>query len=244
MHGEAELKKFMEGLNNFLPNLFTYESSKKRVAFLDLNISLENGSVTTDLHTKRTNSNQYLHSSSSHPDHIKNSIIYSQTLRLSNICKYEEDFDKYVLNMKSWFLERGYSKQIIDSQMRKVKFGQRLVAGNKQAGFGVPFVLTYHPKLKKFIKIMKKLEHLLYHDESVKGVFTPPPVVSYRSARKLSSYLVRAKEKMLLEKPLWQFEETDNIEETNTFTSTVTGDSFKINHHLCYNDKCLINVLT
>ena len=52
-HGEAELKKFMEGLNNFLPNLqFTYESSKKRVAFLDLNVSLENGSVTTDLHTE------------------------------------------------------------------------------------------------------------------------------------------------------------------------------------------------
>ena len=33
-HGEAELKKFMEGLNNFLPNLqFTYESSKKEVHF-------------------------------------------------------------------------------------------------------------------------------------------------------------------------------------------------------------------
>ena len=48
-HGEAEFKKFMEGLKNFLPNLkFTYESSKKRVAFLDLNDSLENGSVTTD----------------------------------------------------------------------------------------------------------------------------------------------------------------------------------------------------
>ena len=54
-HGEAELKTFVEGLNNFLPNLkFTYESSKKRVAFLDLNVSLENGSVTTDLHTKST----------------------------------------------------------------------------------------------------------------------------------------------------------------------------------------------
>ena len=45
-------------------------------------------------------------------DHIKSSIIYSQTLRLSNICTYEENFDKYVLNMKSWFLERGYLKQI------------------------------------------------------------------------------------------------------------------------------------
>ena len=86
-------------------------------------------------------------------------------MRLSNVCAYEEDFDKHVLNMKSWLLERGYSKQMIDSQMGKVKFGQRLKAGSKQAGFGVPFVITYHPKLKK---IMKKLEHLLYQDESVK----------------------------------------------------------------------------
>ena len=38
---------------------------------------------------------------------------------------------------------------MIDSQMGKVKFGQRLKAGSKQAGFGIPFVITYHPKLKK-----------------------------------------------------------------------------------------------
>ena len=93
-HGEAGLKKFMEELNNFLLNLqFKNESLKKRVAFLDLNVSLENASVTTNVHTKSTD-HQYLHCSSSHPDHIKNSIIYSQTLRSSNICTYEEDFDK------------------------------------------------------------------------------------------------------------------------------------------------------
>ena len=34
MHGEAELKNFMEGLNNFLPKLeFTYQSSKKESHF-------------------------------------------------------------------------------------------------------------------------------------------------------------------------------------------------------------------
>ena len=80
-----------------------------------------------------------------------------------------------------------------DSQMEKVKFGQRLKAGSKQEGFSVPFVITYHPNLKKIMKIMKKLERLLYKDESFKRVFTSPPMVSYRSARKLSSYLVRAK---------------------------------------------------
>ena len=69
----------------------------------------------------------------------------------------------------------------------KVKFGQRLKVGSKQAGFGVPFVITYHPKLKKIAQIMKKLEHLFYQDESFKRAFTPPPMVSYRSARKVSS---------------------------------------------------------
>ena len=44
---------------------------------------------------------------------------------------------------------------------------------------------------------------------------------------------------------MWQFEILvfNNIEETETFTSTVTGGSFKINHHLCCNDKCLIYLL-
>ena len=37
----------LEALDNFLPNIqFTYDLLKKRVAFLDLNVSLENGSVT------------------------------------------------------------------------------------------------------------------------------------------------------------------------------------------------------
>ena len=40
---------------------------------------------------------------------------------------------------------------------------------------------------------MKELEYLLYQEESVKRVFTPPPVVPFRSTRKLSSYLVCAK---------------------------------------------------
>ena len=82
---------------------------------------------------------------------------------------------------------------MIDSQMGKVKFGERLKAGSKQADFCVLFIVTYHPKLKKIAQIMKKIEHLLYHDKSVKRVFTPPPVVSHSSARKLSRYLVRAK---------------------------------------------------
>ena len=61
---------------------------------MDLNVSLANGSITTDLHRITTDL-----CSSSNPDHIRNSIIYGQTLRLSNICTYEEDVDKHALNI-------------------------------------------------------------------------------------------------------------------------------------------------
>ena len=121
-----------------------------------------------------------------------------------------------------------------------------LKVGSKQAGFAVPFVITYHPKLEKIAQIIEKLEHLLYQDESVKRVFTPPSMVSYRTARKLSSYLVRAK-LYPLERKRGSYKcgnlrclVCNNIEETDTFTR----ESFKINHHLCCNDKCLIYLLT
>ena len=78
-------------------------------------------------------------------------------------------------------------------QMDEVRFGQWLKAGRKQACVGVLFVITYHLGLKKITQIMKKLDYLLHQNESVKQVFTPPPMVSYCKGRKLSSFFVHAK---------------------------------------------------
>ena len=36
----------------------------------------------------------------------------------------------------------------------------------------------------------------------------------------------------------------NNIGETETFSSTVTGEIYKINKHLCCDDKCLMYLLT
>ena len=36
----------------------------------------------------------------------------------------------------------------------------------------------------------------------------------------------------------------NNIEETEIFSTTVIGENYKINHHLCCNVKCLIYFLT
>ena len=73
-----EKRSSVSFLMNFHSNLkFTYETSSYTVNFLDLNVSLNNGAIHTDLYIKPTDGDQYLHYQSSHPLHIKNSIPYS-----------------------------------------------------------------------------------------------------------------------------------------------------------------------
>ena len=113
-HGEKELHKVMEDLNNHQPNIkFKYTFSKNCVPFLDLDIQLSWGELTyrANLNIKPMDRHQYLHFMSSHPNHTKRSIVYSQALRVSKICSRECDFRKHISEMKTWFLRRVYPKK-------------------------------------------------------------------------------------------------------------------------------------
>ena len=117
--------------------------------------------------------------------------------------------------------------------MKKVKFASK----NRNTKRGkslkaVPFVMTYHPKLKSMKKLILKYLDLLYMENEVKRVFTPKPMISFRSARKLSSYLVRAKlyptERIVVGSYKCggkRCEVCINVNETSSFTSTVTGET-------------------
>ena len=94
-HGQDKSEQFLVDFNKFDPSLkFTHESSRKNVTFLDV-VRFLNGQIITDLHIKATDRHQYLHYMSSHPHHTKRSIIYSQALRVSRICSFEEDFERH-----------------------------------------------------------------------------------------------------------------------------------------------------
>ena len=160
-HGEQTLKSFLESLNTFHPNIkFTHESSKECISFLDLSVSLSGNKLSTDLYIKPTDRHQYLHYSSSHPDHTRKSIIFSQTLRLSRLCSKEIDFVKHKEEMKTWFLKRGYPESIIQSELDKVKFKRQRSARKEGITKGVPLVITYHPLLKSVGNIIRN--HLSY----------------------------------------------------------------------------------
>ena len=87
-------------------------------------------------------------------------------------------------------------------------------------------------------------------NEEVENLFLPGPMVSFKGARKLSSCLVRAKLYPLHRKigskkcTKNRCEVCDYVTDTDACTSTVTGESFKINHQLNCDDRCIIYLLT
>ena len=106
------------------------------------------GKISTGLFVKSTDCHQFLHYTSSHPKHTKRSIVFSKALRVSRICSYESDFVRHYGNMKSWFLKTGCPPDLVEGETKKVKSVPNVNNRNRGKSIeGVPFVLTYHPKL-------------------------------------------------------------------------------------------------
>ena len=94
--------------------------------------------------------------------------------------------------MKKLFLARGYPEKVVKDQIDKVVFGKNPPV-KKSTESGIPFVATYHPKVKDLSEYIKDLLPFLHSGEEVETVFPPPLIVSYRSARKIKDYIVRCK---------------------------------------------------
>ena len=162
-HSEENLRNFMAEFNLFSDDIkFTYEYNKDSISFLDLKVILSNGKLITSLYSKPTDCHQYLHYGSCHPDYTKKSIVYSQALRIKRVCSQESDFNEHSLNLRSWFLKRGYPEKIINTEMSKVKFNVDNKRSNNRQKKGIPFVVTFHPKLKVLQNIINKHLYLLH----------------------------------------------------------------------------------
>ena len=80
-HGKEYPQNFLQELNNFNPDLkFTYELNETEISFLDLVVKLSEGKISADHYIKYKDRQQYIHFTSSHPNHTKRSIVYSKGL--------------------------------------------------------------------------------------------------------------------------------------------------------------------
>ena len=157
---ENELEGFLQRLNAFHPNLkFTHEKSKVSITFLDVTVSINGEEFETDLYCKPTDCHQFLEFNSAHPIHNKKSIVYSKGLRIKRLCSKKDAFEKHLESLRSWFGKRGYTKKLVDNQIRRVLESkpEQLFESRIETGIGVPLVVTYHPRFHNLTNTIRKL---------------------------------------------------------------------------------------
>ena len=118
---KTDLDKFLNELNAKHPSIkFEYETSKKRISFLDTEIYIKNNKLHTKIFRKKTDCQTFLNINSEHPKSLKNSIPYSQALQVKRNCSTKKDFDHHSRELKERFLKQGYDQGLLDEQLEKV----------------------------------------------------------------------------------------------------------------------------
>ena len=195
-HGEDKLIKFIDDINGYHRTIkFTTECSRESVTYLDTRITRDGNRLVTDLHTKPTDTHQYLHCRSCHPSHCKTSIAYSQVLTLQRICSKSTDYERHVEELKGYLVKRGYDRELVQQQIDKatnIKREELLTSRPKKAGQISPLVVTYHPDLPNSMRILHDHQCVIDASPRLRGVLLEPPLVAYHHPPNLRELLVRA----------------------------------------------------
>ena len=199
-----ELNRFITSVNSFHPPLkYTWEISETSLAFLDIKVSISGNGLCTSVHYKPTDSHSYLLHSSSHPSHVKNSIPYSQFLRLRRLCSDDSDFSNKSEEMCQFFEKRGYPASVIQAAHHRAQQFDRqsaLQTSQKEKNDRIPFTLTFHPRNNPVKAIILNNFKILQNDPVTGAIFSQPPLISFKRDKNVGNFLVRSAFKTI-EKP-------------------------------------------
>ena len=196
-----ELDDFINYVSNFHPALqFTSNISDLELPFLDIKLKINNHNIQTSVHYKATDTHNYLHHTSLHPDHCKQAIPYSQFLRLRRICSDNDDFAARATEMKAFFHARGYPEALLNGDLCKISTVSRNEALRPPAERDstesrVPLVLTFNQFNTGTKRILFDNFQMLLSDPATRTIYPELPLVSYRRDRNLRDYLVHSAER-------------------------------------------------
>ena len=149
----------------------------------------------TSVHYKPTDSHSYLLYSTSHPSHVKNSIPYSQFLRLRRLCSDDSDFSSKSEEMCQFFEKRGYPVSVVKAGHHRAQQFDRqssLQTSQKDKNDRIPFTLTFHPHNHAVKSIILSNFKLLQNDPETGRIFSQPPLISLKRDKNVGNFLVRS----------------------------------------------------
>ena len=200
-HGNDELDQFLTHMNSCSPHIqFTTEKSTTEIPFLDTLVKLDGNVLTTDLYTKPTDSHNYLYYNSAHPQRRKDSIPYSQFLRIRRICSSKKDFDRHVVTLAGHFLRRKYPLETITDAALLAREKDRAtllaptpLSSNETDKEKVFLITTYHPDDQCVPDIARHNWPLLGRNQATETLFHKNLTCGYRRPKNLRDILCRAK---------------------------------------------------
>ena len=170
-----ELTQSITAVNSYHPALkYTWEISETSLAFLDIKISIEGNGLCISVYCKPTDLRSYLLYSSSHPSHVKNSITFSQFLRLRRLCNFDSDFSEESEAMCQFFQKGGYPVSAVRAghhNAQEIDRQPALQTTEKENTDRIPFTLTFHPHNHAVKSIILKNFKLLQNDSKTGTVF-------------------------------------------------------------------------
>ena len=106
---DDDFKPFLMKLNSYHPNLkFTYEMGGESLPFLDMKVTLEPTTFTTEVFRKATDTNVVMNNDSMAPTKWKTALAKWFIHRAERLCSNKMLFEKEVSHLKDIFRKNGY----------------------------------------------------------------------------------------------------------------------------------------
>ena len=126
----------------------------------------------------------------------RNSIPFSQFLRLRRLCSNDETFHIKGKEMCSFFLSRNYPEQVINQAFLRVSNTPRHVSlqpSYKSSSNRPILVIPFHPHNIPVKKIVNQNWNILSRDPGIGHSFKERPMVAYKRRPNLRDHLVHSK---------------------------------------------------
>ena len=131
-----------------------------------MRIMIVNGRLETELYVKPTNLQIFLDYTSNHPTHCKDAIVYSQALRVVELCSQPGSAKPHLKKLENKFRQRNYPENVIRKQVSRAESISRTNLIQRER--------------KEKVKNDKKVRLIFTHNES-----NPPLHIWLRESKKL-----------------------------------------------------------
>jgi len=140
----SELAGNSQTTENHGPSAITIYNQPTEISD-DQRVSIEGNGLCTSAQYKPTDSHSYLLYSSSYPSRVKNSIPYSQFLRLRRLCSDESDFSLKSEELCNFFNKRGYPASVVQAghhRAQRIDRQSALQTSQRDNNDRIPLTLT------------------------------------------------------------------------------------------------------